>query len=337
MSTKPISHPRRTPSNMNSVAFLVAAGEYAGSGHATRCLQLAEALLDESISVKIFARDVDLFQQFSPNHEIIFEQMDVENPHFEPVRCFEPSRIVADVLTRHPSYFEALRSIAPACQIEDRGGDVAADSVVSGYCQVEDNYSPVHDAVELYLGESYLILPPFLKSIERRCYPIQIEDVLVSFGSVDISNKTSTFIEILSEISTVDSHVILPRFSQNQYDPPVDHVHTYPFGYAYRELLRKVDIAITGGGNMSYELAAIGIPGAVVAEKAKQQSNAERMEQRGLVRDWGLFQDSSFREFESKTQGFLTDKESHETINENCIEKIDFRGVDRITDIIKNT
>ena len=322
---------------MDSVVFLVAAGEYAGSGHATRCLRLAEALVDDGVAVDILARDVDLFRQFGPDRRIAFEQMDVEDPPFERLRQLEPSRIVADVLTRDISYFERLRSIAPTCQIEDRGGDVAADAVVSGYCQTDDNYCPVHDAVELYLGETYLILPSFAECIERRSYPFQVEDVLVSFGSVDISDKTATFIEILSELSMVTAHVILPKYSQQQYDVSAPHVETYPYGDAYRDLLETVDLAITGGGNMTYELAALGIPGAVVAEKEKQQSNAARMERRGLVVDWGLFEQRSVEEFETLTREFLMDTDTHETINDNCRAQIDFSGVDRIVEVIRNT
>jgi spore coat polysaccharide biosynthesis predicted glycosyltransferase SpsG len=318
---------------MTDVVFLTAAGESVGSGHATRCFFVAERLHERGYEVDFRLDDPSLLPSlgFDPSFEV--NERTGRKHDVAVLRDTRPDEVIVDVLTRDLSYFRELSRHCTIVQIEDRGGSFVADVVVSGYCQDPSTYRSVDGDTRFCLGTDYLVLPSYIQSLPRRETCDGADDLLVTFGSVDTSNKTGSVVRALAGSSDVTAHVVVPRHTEHEY-PAAENVKTYPYGTAYRELLTEVDIALTAGGNTAYEVAALGIPGGILAEKSKQQRNAELMANRGIAVELGLFEELEPVELGRRIKSFLGDEGRLETVTERCLERIDFDGVNRVVDAV---
>lgn len=147
-----------------------------------------------------------------------------------------------------------------------------------------------------FLGPKYAILrPEFLKfrlqSLSRRKFP-KLERLLVFMGGSDADNQTSEVLQGIMLSSKIWDHIDIvvgkgfPHldFIKEQLNMlPEAELHVQTPNMA--KLMLNADLAITGGGSITWEKCVLGLPSFVVIQSDNQYETAVHMHNVGAQRN----------------------------------------------------
>jgi len=146
------------------------------------------------------------------------------------------------------------------------------------------------------LGCSYACLRvPFWRVTSHR--PANVERILVMFGSSDIRGLTTPALKTItakfpgiSVDAVMGLHVVEREVAEAFADHPVTF-YSLLDAVAIRRLMLECDIAIVGGGQTLYELAACGAPAVAIELVDNQRDDLQRFAAAGLIDLAGHWQD----------------------------------------------
>lgn len=242
---------------------------------------------------------------------------------------------ITDILGTSVEYMENLRKAMPKAKLvnfEDDGpGAIKADIVFNALLpnKISDN---------MYCGDQYYVCDEAHVIVKQKPIADKIKKMFICFGGADPKNYTDIVLQIVSkeEYKDFEFVVVLGKSKKN-----VDELlkyNKYPnidVQYNVNEvaiLMKNADIAITSRGNMTFELALLGIPTISIAQNENEMKHEFASEKNGFA---FLGMDPNYQMIENTIKKYLyMPKEEREEIRKayNCL---DLRGGrKRVMDII---
>ena len=99
-------------------------------------------------------------------------------------------------------------------------------------------------------------------------------------------------------------------------------------------LMFEADMAVTHGGNTTFELASVGTPAITLCRRERQMKNANFFQSQGTLVNLGLGQQVSEDEIRDAVQTLASDKERRLRMSRAGRQTVDGRGLERVSEIV---
>ncbi len=266
-------------------------GPSIGFGHVRRCLSLAQALREQGADVLFLVNDDAAIR--SQIASVGFEAKPIaidQDPDSTVQWCntLRPQAVVVDSYRFEGPWFEALEpSTRCVIAIEDLANRHVPVEVVVVNCTPDGDRRRPNAQHACGTPRYALLRPEFARPFERRISS-DVKRVLITVGGGDPHRLTPRLIEWTRHaLGPVLLDVIIgPLFddtvlSQLNGDHPGVTYHRQP--EHMRDLMLSADLAISGGGQTTYELAATGTPTIAVQVVDNQEKNLNGLEAEGAL------------------------------------------------------
>jgi UDP-2,4-diacetamido-2,4,6-trideoxy-beta-L-altropyranose hydrolase len=293
------------------VVFRTGGGKQIGFGHIRRCLSLANALRSLNVNSS-FVLDGDAKASdivTSEGHAAILIHDDDYSQTAKEVLNRSARAIVVDSYSHPASYLKNLKSMGRRVVVlDDLAADfIPADLVVNGTAGAEEFPYVSDPSVTYLLGSSYILLRPEFENVGQRSYE-SVERVLITLGGSDAFDLTPRIIDWVQSIfPQADIDVVVGPLFRNTRDIEstalgVDKIHLHHAPDMGR-LMRNCDVAVSGGGQTTYELAATGTPTVAIRVAQNQTLNLRGLSRTGSLIWAGDAADTNLEE--KVTQGLM--------------------------------
>jgi UDP-2,4-diacetamido-2,4,6-trideoxy-beta-L-altropyranose hydrolase len=269
-----------------------------GLGHVRRCLTLAEALAWLGAQVGFVVNDDDALLRLIRGRGYaavgVVEGEDRASTA-AILRDWQALALIADSYDLPYEHLAAWRkAIGFLVVIDDLAdrelpADVVTNSTISA---AHFSYRALPTTVFL-LGPSYALLRQEFAAAPQRQMPNQVERVLITVGGSDLFDLTPQLMKwVWDSLGDVALDVVVGPFFDNVQAierTAVQCLNRASIHYDpqdIRTLMVKADIAITGGGQTTYELAASGMPAVAICLADNQAANLAGLAQVGTL-DYG--------------------------------------------------
>lgn len=319
------------------------AGKGIGLGHVRRCLALAKALswvgAQAGFVVDEDDRTVELIRaQGFPTVGV--PSGDALAQTYTKFREWQVRAVIADSYELDTPSLAVLRDVAGFLVVIDdlANHEIPADIVTnSGIHASSLPYSGLPGTLYL-LGPAFALLSREFTDTPRRKTRGQVEQVLITIGGSDPSGLSDKLVEwTLDCFGTASIDVVVgPFFPPAKVCAPTAarersrlQMHREPRDMC--ALMLKADLAVTGGGQTTYELAATGTPAAAICIAENQRANLRGLAEAGTLEFVG---DASDGDLEFKIVSALTglagESERRQRMSERGRQLVDGRGAERV-------
>jgi UDP-2,4-diacetamido-2,4,6-trideoxy-beta-L-altropyranose hydrolase len=326
-----------------------------GTGHAMRCLALAQAWQDAG------GQPVFVMAESLPgiDSRLEAEHMCVERLHTAPAsdtdarQCLEVARRLSAAWLALDGYHfddrfeqsvkqDGLQLLA----LDDYGHarHDAADLVLNQNLHVEASLYPGRDRARVLLGPAFALLRrEFLRCRSwTRQVPERADKLLVTLGGVDADNVTRKVIEALEQQSAELEAVVVA--GNNPHLPELEaaahrckgtvrllkHVQNMP------ELMMWADMAVAAGGTTSWERALFGLPGLVIILADNQRPVAEALDKEGLAGNLGWHGELSVSALAEAIRELRSDRERRAAAATTGPRCVDALGAQRVIGFMRD-
>jgi len=267
------------------VAFLTGGGRRIGFGHVRRCLSLALALRNLGAqSLFLLEGDPEVFKLVAAaGHETTRIRIghDVEDT-VSQCRDSSLDAIVADSYSFSTSYFrglgEAARVVVVLDDLADR--ELPVTLVVNGSAGAGRLRYRGSSETTYLLGPQYILLRQEFAEAPARTIAGRIGRVLITMGGSDPNNLTLRLMQWVARVlGSVNQDVVVgPLFEnlaalQAEAETAAGSITLHRDPADMRSLMLAADLALCGGGQTTYELAASGTPAIAVRTAENQTVN----------------------------------------------------------------
>jgi UDP-2,4-diacetamido-2,4,6-trideoxy-beta-L-altropyranose hydrolase len=330
----------------------VDAGTKIGTGHAMRCLALAQAWQDAG-GQAIF--------MMTPGAPMVEERLKSEGIEIIPMLAQPGSTDDADQTANLAQKVGASWLVVDGYQftadyqrfvkdsglrllfVDDNGhaDHYWADIVLNQNLHAdEDLYVYREPYTRLLLGTRYVLLRrEFLTWREwEREIPEVAGRVLVTLGGGDPDNVTLTVIQALQQVRMDGLEVVIVIGGSNpHYEGLQSAVRDSKFPIRLErhvtnmpELMAWADVGISGAGTTAWELAFMGVPSLLLIQADNQQATAEQLDALGVARDLGRGQDFARDILAKEFKSLLKVSAMRAEMARRGQELVDGNGVDRV-------
>jgi len=271
------------------ILILTEGGKEAGFGHLTRCIALAQGIR-EYIDGKnttcqfIVNGDASVNNMFEP------EGFKVKIKDWvKKYRALEPEIKKAD-LTIIDSYlapkalYNRISRISNGriLMIDDyKRIEYPAGFVVNPLIYGDKLNYPQKDSVRYLLGKDYVILRKEFWTVPEKKVNKKMGNILIAFGRTD---------------SAVPFYRIIIDYIKKNFYFKLDLIQPQKAALNAKEILnlmQKSDISVSAGGQTTYELARVGIPGIGICFSENQIRNLKAWQKKGFIEDIGWHNDAN--------------------------------------------
>ena len=280
--------------NSGPVVFRTGGSKQIGFGHLRRCLSLAEALrrLGTDCFFLLDEDPVCIRQLTAAGFEATHIQPEEDLPRtVEQCRRWKARAIVADSYALDTAYLAGLREakavVAVVNDLADR--ELPVDLVVNGSMNADRLAYRAGKTTRFLLGPQYILLRSEFAEEPKRTIAERVRQVLVTVGGGDPEHLTPKLVRWVSDTfkdASVDV-VIGPMFEQQDLtsadfqSATSATVHSNPQNI--RSIMLGADLALCGGGQTTYELAATGTPAVAIRLADNQTQNLAGLNSAGAL------------------------------------------------------
>jgi UDP-2,4-diacetamido-2,4,6-trideoxy-beta-L-altropyranose hydrolase len=277
------------------VVFCADAGPEIGLGHARRCLTLAGALRELGLeSLFVFTGDgrARAWLQASDFEVVAVEPARDLAGTLEHCRARRVPVIVVDTPSRVPGYLTALTGAGlRVVVIDDLAEDeLPVDLVVNPSAGAGGLPYRGAARTRFLLGASYALLRPAFGQAGARSVPDRTRRVLVTVGGGDPDDLTSRLVGwTAAALGAVEQDVIVGPFTARSealriaVEAAAGRVALHEDPKDIAALMLSADIALCGGGQTTYELAATGTPALAIRLADNQTPNLTSLAEAGTL------------------------------------------------------
>lgn len=320
------------------MAICTEGGKDIGFGHIQRCLSLYQELNAKGIeSFFIINHDEEALRQL--NGGIKYFTYDWENIH----ECIKELTKDIEVLIidsykmkqeRYIAFSKVVKlliCIDDLNRIEYPDGIVINGAIYAGKINYPRNKNMIY-----LLGTEYICLRKAFSMPFQRKTKKKVKDILLTFGGSDSKNLTSRLIELLLRNFDFDIKAIIGKgFKDVGYIEEYKKEGRVEFVFdadaqRMRDLMLTSDIAISAGGQTTYELAATGTPTIGICVADNQERNLEGWAEVGFIKYAGWYDDGQLLK---KLEDYLNELGKYEArmaISELGKKYVDGKGSERV-------
>lgn len=322
-----------------------------GTGHAMRCLALAQGWRDDHATVRFLMAEalpaveerlrvegVEVMRLSAPPGSAADAKatMDV-------AASSKPAWVVLDGYRFGPEFQVQLKE--QGCRvlaIDDYGhaGRYAADLVLNQNLSARpEMYARRAQGTRLLLGPAYVLLQRNFRTLSPRTRrEAAARRVLVTVGGVDPHNLTLKILRALGTLSREGLEVRAVVGSGNPNETSLRPVAGSSKGRIRLEqnppdmaaLMEWADVAIAAAGTTAWELAYMGVPMLLLSAADNQRPVAESLASIGAARDLGTWEALKDEVVAAQVEALLTSPKDRETMAASARAVVDGRGVSRV-------
>jgi spore coat polysaccharide biosynthesis predicted glycosyltransferase SpsG/CMP-N-acetylneuraminic acid synthetase len=332
------------------VLFRVDGGGAMGMGHVIRSLAAADALSQVSPTADIcFLMRADLpegVQEVSRAGRQVRVLAGKETSALAAIRDYAPNVVVNDLPFLDDSYLRSLASLgASTINFVDSLADIKkpenmAATIIAVLSEEQVELDDYH------AGPAYAILR---ESFQSRAASLGEHSdsgkrLVVSFGGSDPQKLTlkalSALEPLVSSLDLTVNVVLGPAFG---FGPELSEL-TRRLAYQPRisrnvehmaDLLFEADLVLCSGGMTVFEIAALGRPGIVLCQNAKEELRMQTFSQYGSIVHLGLGPDVPDARLRDAVRDLLTDREKRRKMSEAGTRVVDARGASRVAKVME--
>lgn len=264
-----------------------------GFGHVRRCLSLAEALRAHDRATAFLLAAGEHVARYVQQHG--FDTVVNSSPDSSPARILREAGATAVVVDSYTVTTADLRclqmefTVAAIDDLADR--ELPVDIVINASpAKTQADYRAL-SSTQYLLGPAYALLRhEFDRPLPQDRVRERVRRVLITVGGSDPNRITPSLVKWCSTaLHEVEFDVVAgPLFDGGLEDEicsitPAATCHRNPGDM--RELMLRCDVAVCGGGQTIYELAATGTPSVAVCTASNQIVNLNAFEELGTL-DW---------------------------------------------------
>ena len=327
------------------VLFRVDGSAAVGMGHVFRSLAIAEALRGLSRADIAFLMSADhpegLVTVSRAGYAVRVVGDGKEETYLEHIRDFAPAILINDLPALERSYLTALSHLgATTVNLVDTVDDL---ETTEHYAQVivsvmkQDRETPEG----FYEGPEYAILREHFRGREKELRE-QPRLVLLSFGGSDPQGLTLKAARALQSLGPgVDVVAVAgPAFSfRREFEtlsaalprrvPLINEA-----GGHIAELMLEADVMVGSGGMSVYEIAALGTPGVILGQNAREDKRMRDFARHGTVEYLGLGTEVEEAALAEAVRALLADVERRRTMSARGRALVDGLGATRAAEAV---
>jgi len=274
------------------VIFYTAADKCAGYGHFRRCLSLAEALRQLKVA-SIFLLEGDP----AAAHEAASIGIEALTIHSKEksarttdlIRKRKPLAVILDSYTLDPAYLIELKQKDMFVVVIDDLADrkLPVDLVINGSIDAAKLAYHAEKTTRFLLGPQYILLRSEFAEEPKRMIALHVRRVLVTVGGGDPNRLTARLVRwAAGAIYDASFDVVIGPLFDKPDVPSADlklaaAVHSNPQNI--HNIMLDADLALCGGGQTTYELAATGTPAVAVRLADNQTQNLAGLNAAGAL------------------------------------------------------
>ena len=268
------------------LVFVVIGYPAVGLGHVYRSSAIAHELTDHE-ALFVCPRGSDLAADQLTRDDFSVYRQDSAGLA-ETILALEPDVVLNETLDTGSDYVAALKDAGvKVVTFEDLGpGAEMADLVIN--CIYEEKDPPSNRLV----GPDYFcIRDEFLQACPRP-FRDTVREVLITFGGTDALDLTCRVARIVLPIALQEGvHVSIvtgPGYGHLEHlreflaRVPPDHVELANGTKRMSEYMERADLAFSSAGRTVFELAAMRVPGIIIASSQREQSHTFASEKNGM-------------------------------------------------------
>lgn len=270
------------------VAIITEGLQGTGYGHLTRCLSVYQAFEEKGILPLYIADCDEKGKSFVSDANLIqLNWVKEQEKLFSIISNFDIA-VVDSYISPLAVYNEICKAVNKAVYFDDYMRlNYPPAIIVNGTVGAEDLPYKREDKHKYLLGIEYA---PLRKSFWDIVIPEknskEIENVFINFGGQDSGNLTARILDYLvEEFPELNYHVIYGTLVEHR----VEYKNVkYYYGLNADEMLSlilKCDVAVTAGGQTTYELARIGVPTIAIGTAENQKYNLHGWVKRGFIKE----------------------------------------------------
>jgi UDP-2,4-diacetamido-2,4,6-trideoxy-beta-L-altropyranose hydrolase len=328
-----------------------------GTGHAMRCLALAQAWQDAG-GRAVFA--------MAESTAAVFEMLRTEGLEVLSVPAEagsdDDSRqtaslaleqraawVVVDGYQFGADFQRALKTAGLRILfLDDNGhaGSYSADLVLNQNAHAAENmYGRREPYTQLLLGTSYSLLRREFSAWKdrRREIPETGRKVLVTFGGSDPGNFTAMVMQAIQQVKIPGLETVVVIGASNPHFASLEKIAPDPDRAIRLErnvsdmakLMTWADLAVSAAGTTCLEMCLLGLPAIVVAVAENQRAAAAELENRNCVVQLNTQSLGAERVAES-IERLLQDRQTRQSLSQRGRELVDGDGANRVISAIEN-
>ena len=331
-----------------SIVFCTTAGPKIGLGHLRRCLTLAQVLTEMNAKVHFLLRGeqdaIGFLEKYGFSGKILEESADwglQESLDY----CVEnhANVLVIDSYPIEPKDIKGFRGkVVVIDDLCDRS--LPVDLIINGSVNGEACIYQKLPSTKLLLGPQYILLREvFSQQVNRRIRKY-VDRILITVGGLDSMSLISDLIKWTREtVKKTHIDLVLGPFVQGEkdhgclgkwQDDLLLRVHQDPTNLY--DLMMGCDIAVTGGGQTTYELAATGTPALAIQMADNQIHNLEGFSREDTLKWIGAVSDTNLREkFQDGLGRLARSLRERQTMSKAGPLIVDGGGAKRVAQVIK--
>lgn len=266
---------------MKRVLFRTGGSQQTGYGHVRRCLTLANALHAHGATCA-FLLDGEAAISAEVKRAGFEAHLRHAQNDAEQTLALAPQFVIADSYALTTDYFRALHTAEqPLAVIDDLADrELPVNLIINGAVSAQNLAYRALPTTRYLLGPHYILLrPEFAQAPERVIAPV-VQRIMITVGGSDPHNLTPRLMRWARDVlPTVALDVVIgPLFTNQRHitetaQELASEINLHPNPPAMRPLMLAADLAITGGGQTTYELAATGTPTLAVLIAENQTVN----------------------------------------------------------------
>lgn len=324
-----------------------------GTGHAMRCLALAQACRDCDVDVALASAELPaaIARRWSaegvPQHSVSEIPGSLEDANWTArlSRELDVRWVVVDGYRFSPEYHRRLKELGcTVLSIDDRGsaGPFCADIVLNQNAYADQGFYPDAGAsARLLLGLPYLLLRrEFCENAGRhkRLAPLRAAKLLVTLGGSDPDNATRTVLESLRLLNGTPSEARVIVGASNPHAAAVSalaasvpvSVEIVRDAERPSESMEWADFAVAAAGTTAWELAFMGVPFLALTIAGNQRPVAESLARREVAVNLGPANELSSETLARHICRLAGDPESRRRMSAAGRRLIDGQGAFRV-------
>lgn len=256
-----------------------------GFGHISRCTSLYDAFKEKGIIPTFIINGDDSIKEFLVENSLIFDWVKDSEKLCEIIHSSDvviiDSYLIDTLLAKKISEIVKV----PVFIDDYNRIDYLRGLVINSSINATDINYPNKPEIDYLLGPKYSMLKKEFWVIPTKPLNESIETIMITFGGNDKRNITPKLIKNLKKnFPLLKKKVVIGKAYQNVEeiikfsDKNCDLIY-YPNEIEMRTIMLDSDIAITAGGQTSYELAIMGVPSITVAVANNQVNSVKKLEE----------------------------------------------------------
>ncbi|RMH01874.1 MAG: UDP-2,4-diacetamido-2,4,6-trideoxy-beta-L-altropyranose hydrolase, partial [Aquificota bacterium] len=284
------------------VKLFTEGGKNIGFGHITRCLSLCEAFEEKGGTCLFVIKGGKEVQALLNKPLKLLDWVENLDAFEEELKDVD-ALIIDSYLAKREHYELACKRVKRCLFVDDFNRlEYPCGLVLNGSVYAHELEYPKKEGVSYLLGTEYIPLRRAFWHVEEKEIKDEVKRILITFGGDDSKGMSLRIVKMLEEnFPEVEKLVVVGagfKEKERLYSFASERLRLYENLSAeeMKNLMLSADLAISAGGQTTYELARVGLPAVLVAVAENQLLNCKSWEREGFAIWAGWWEDKNLEE-----------------------------------------